>query len=400
MIEYKKGGDEVEIKNIPNDVKETLLALENNGFEAYLVGGCVRDMLMKRTVHDYDITTDALPDEVIEVFDGSGLVTDGIRHGTVGIIKKTGVLEITTYRIDGRYSDSRHPDGVRFTKSLREDLSRRDFTVNAIACDIRGNIADPFGGISDIGKRVIRAVGDPRLRFSEDALRIIRAIRFSSVLGFDIENETLSAMLEKKELLKNISPERIYSELTKLLTGKNAGSVLKYWDILPFGIKPDALPFEKRTQQEAADFPLSYALFLKNDKEKAEGFFASLRADKKTAALTTETLNTPLPDTEVKMRLCLSDTSRESIERVISYKYLTGEISSREPYLSLLSSALKKCFKTANLAVNGNDLKDIGFSGRGIGEALSFLLREVIENGCENEKESLILALKSKFTHN
>ena len=384
---------------IPDSVKKTLETLENNGFEAYLVGGCVRDMLMGRAVHDYDITTNALPEEVIAAFPDNGKVTDGIRHGTVGIIWGKAVNEITTYRVDGTYSDARHPDGVFFTKSLKEDLRRRDFTVNAIACDLEGNVFDPCGGEKDIENELLRAVGDPRRRFSEDALRIMRALRFSAVLGFEIEKETLLAMREKKELLFLIAPERIYSEMTKLLSGRYAAKALKEADILPFGIVPVRKPFEKRTDAETADAPLSYALFLSGAKERAESFFESLRADKKTAREALKTLETPLPGDETAMRFCLSENEPGTIRRVISYNYLTGKISSREPYLALLSSAGEKCCKISDLCVTGRDIIKAGLSGEKVGGALSFLLREVILGRVENEKTSLTAHLEGKFTH-
>ena len=384
---------------IPESVKKTLETLENNGFEAYLVGGCVRDMIMNRAVHDYDITTNALPEEVIASFPDNGKVTDGIRHGTVGIIWGKTVNEITTYRVDGKYSDARHPDGVFFTKSLKEDLLRRDFTVNAIACDLSGNIFDPCGGEKDIENKLLRAVGDPGKRFSEDALRIMRALRFSSVLGFEIEKETLFSMREKKELLSLIAPERIYSEMTKLLTGRFAANALREADILPFGIVPECEPFEKRTDAEAADVPLSYALFLGNEKEKAESFFKSLRADKKTAREALKTLKTPLPEDETAMRFCLSENEIDAVRRVISYNYLKGKIASREPYVALLSSAGEKCCKIKDLRVTGRDIINAGLSGEKVGEALSFLLREVILGRVKNEKTSLTAHLEGKFTH-
>lgn len=389
----------MELSNLPQSVRKTLETLENCGFEAYLVGGCVRDKLMGQSVHDYDITTNARPDEIIAAFPGNEKVTDGIRHGTVGIVWEKNVVEITTYRVDGAYSDSRHPDKVVFTKSLEEDLLRRDFTVNAIACDLSGNIFDPCGGIIDIEKKTIRAVGSPMLRFSEDALRIMRALRFSSVLGFGIESETLLAMREKKELLRLIAPERIYSEMTKLLTGKNAADALANADILPFDIVPESSFFEKRTDEERADVPLSYALFLSGAKEEAEKFFSSLRADKKTARETLRTLETPLAEDETAMRHCLSKLDRASVERIIAYHYLTGKIPSREAFLALLSSSEKKCCRIGDLCVTGNDLIASGLSGKDVGEALSFLLSEVIAGSVENDRMSLLSHIKGKFTH-
>ncbi|MBP3267593.1 MAG: CCA tRNA nucleotidyltransferase, partial [Ruminococcus sp.] len=202
------------------DVDEILERLESCGFEAYTVGGCVRDTIMGRSAHDTDITTNALPEQVIAAFDGYKVIPTGLKHGTVTILKNSVPYEITTYRIDGEYKDSRRPETVEFTASITEDLARRDFTMNAIAMDRHGNIADPFGGKDDIGKGIIRCVGDPVQRFSEDALRIMRAVRFAAQLGFSIEEKTAEAVHSMKGRLKNISVERIRSELDKLLCGK------------------------------------------------------------------------------------------------------------------------------------------------------------------------------------
>lgn len=212
---------------------EILNVLEKSGFEAYLVGGCVRDTLMERPFHDTDITTNALPEQIIEVFRNYKTIPTGIKHGTVTVISEGVPYEITTYRIDGQYSDSRRPDSVEFTSSLREDLARRDFTINAVAMNSDGEISDPFGGSEDIKNGIIRCVGSPQKRFSEDALRIMRAVRFSSQLGFRIEPQTAEAVHNMKDRLKNISAERIREELDKLICGKNCLSVLmEYSDVI------------------------------------------------------------------------------------------------------------------------------------------------------------------------
>lgn len=221
--------------------------LEDAGFEAFFVGGCVRDAVLSRingseySCSDTDITTNALPYQIKEVFSAYRTVDTGIAHGTVTVIipsasncnEKSMKAEVTTYRIDGNYADNRHPDSVNFTSSLREDLERRDFTVNAIACDSNGNIVDPFGGIRDIEARQIKAVGNPEKRFREDALRIMRALRFSAVLGFDIAEDTVKAMSQCGVLLRNIAQERLFTEFVKLLKGSNAAEVIRqHIDIL------------------------------------------------------------------------------------------------------------------------------------------------------------------------
>ncbi len=212
--------------SLPENISDILNKLSSNGFKAYVVGGCVRDSIMDVAPHDWDITTDALPDEIKTVFSNFKTVDTGIKHGTVTVISNGGPVEITTFRIDGNYSDNRHPDSVIFSKSIEDDLARRDFTVNAMAYNPKDGLIDIFGGTEDIKKKVLRCVGNPDERFNEDALRILRALRFSSVLDFDIERYTSDSIVLNENLLAKIAPERINSELLKLLTGDNVFNVL------------------------------------------------------------------------------------------------------------------------------------------------------------------------------
>lgn len=197
------------------DVSFILDTLNKNNFEAYIVGGCVRDSLLKRQLRDWDITTSALPEEIIKLFDKT--IPTGIKHGTVTVVINKENYEVTTYRIDGEYSDNRHPDEVVFTRSLKEDLSRRDFTVNALAYNEVEGLVDMFNGIEDLKNKTIRCVGDPNKRFTEDALRMLRAIRFACQLRFSIEKDTYEAIGSNYHLLKNVSSERIRDELDKIL---------------------------------------------------------------------------------------------------------------------------------------------------------------------------------------
>ncbi|MBE7070835.1 MAG: hypothetical protein E7386_10115, partial [Ruminococcaceae bacterium] len=199
--------------------------LEKNGFEAYLVGGCVRDGILGRQTNDYDVTTNAFPSDIKKVFFDCNTIDVGIAHGTVAVVCGDEIIEITTYRIDGEYKDNRHPESVNFSTDIKDDLSRRDFTVNAMAYN--GQLVDYFGGLDDLSKRIIRCVGDPDTRFNEDALRILRAMRFSSVLGFEIEGVTAKAIIKNAHLLSSISHERILAELKKLLCGCNVVSVIQ-----------------------------------------------------------------------------------------------------------------------------------------------------------------------------
>ena len=200
---------------IPDRAAVILDTIHKAGYEAYVVGGCVRDAIMGREPHDWDITTSAEPGQVKALF--ARTIDTGLQHGTVTVMQGHEGFEVTTYRIDGKYEDGRHPSEVVFTRSLREDLQRRDFTINAMAYNEQEGVVDLFGGLEDLEKGLIRAVGDPRQRFSEDALRIMRAVRFAAVFGFAIEDETRAAMEEIAPNLDRISAERINAELTKLL---------------------------------------------------------------------------------------------------------------------------------------------------------------------------------------
>jgi len=203
---------------LPEKVKYIISVIEKAGYEAYAVGGCVRDSLLDRVPKDWDITTDALPEEVKGMFRRT--LDTGLQHGTVTVMLDGEGFEVTTYRIDGQYEDGRHPDSVSFTRKLSEDLLRRDFTINAMAYNETKGIVDIFDGQADLENRVIRAVGDPVQRFSEDALRIMRAARFASELDFEIENETLAAMKKLSPNIEKVSAERIRVELMKLIMGK------------------------------------------------------------------------------------------------------------------------------------------------------------------------------------
>ncbi|MCR5400089.1 MAG: HD domain-containing protein, partial [Treponema sp.] len=213
---------------IPEILKEFNSVFEKNGFKAYLVGGAVRDTIMKKSVHDWDITSDAKPEEIQKIF--KKVIPTGIQHGTVTVLYKGNEIEVTTFRTDGTYSDGRHPDSVSFTGDLTEDLSRRDFTMNAIAASLKdGKIIDPFNGQKDIKKKIIRTVGNPKERFLEDGLRPVRAIRFSSKLNFCIEKNTYSAIFQDNILKKvsSVSLERFRDEFEKILSSKNPSIALK-----------------------------------------------------------------------------------------------------------------------------------------------------------------------------
>ena len=211
----------------PRYVKAIIDKLTYHGYEAYIVGGCLRDMLIGRAPSDFDVTTSALPDDILRVFSDMRTIPTGLKHGTVTVLSEGNPIEVTTFRTDGEYLDSRHPESVSFTSNICDDLSRRDFTVNAIAYNERGGIIDPFGGKADIKSKLLRAVGNPEARMREDALRIMRALRFSAQLGFSIEKNTLLALKSTKEGLANVSRERIGVEMAKLITADKPESALR-----------------------------------------------------------------------------------------------------------------------------------------------------------------------------
>ena len=211
---------------IPNDVKIILDTLKDNGYESYIVGGSIRDFIISTALpKDYDIATNALPKEIIRLFHKT--VPTGIKHGTVTVMINGEGYEVTTYRIDGKYLDNRRPEGVTFVSNLKEDLARRDFTINALAFNEEDGVLDYFGGIEDLDNKIIRAVGEPNKRFQEDALRMLRAIRFAASLDFHIEEKTLEAIKANSKLILNISSERIRDELCKMLVSNNSTKALR-----------------------------------------------------------------------------------------------------------------------------------------------------------------------------
>ena len=240
---------------IPEFVKNLLWTLESAGHQAWCVGGCVRDLRLGREPADWDVTTSALPEETMAVFGGRAVPT-GAKHGTVTVRTEGQPVEVTTFRKDGAYRDHRRPETVTFTDSLEEDLRRRDFTVNAMALDLRETFRDPFGGLADLERGLLRCVGEPDRRFGEDALRILRGLRFSACLGFTLETETAASIRKNRELLRDIASERIWTELSRLLTGRWAAEVLRAYPEVVGVFWPELLPmigFDQRTRHHCYD---------------------------------------------------------------------------------------------------------------------------------------------------
>ena len=436
--------------DIPQAALSAIEQLNNAGFSAYLVGGCVRDLLMGREPGDYDITTAALPEQVEAVFAGRRIIETGLKHGTVTVLLDGLPLEITTYRQDVSYSDHRHPDAVRFTPKLEDDLSRRDFTVNAMAWHPREGLVDLFGGRADIEGRRIRCVGDPGQRFDEDALRILRALRFSSVLGFAVDPATAKAAFDKRQLLDHVSRERIAAELTKLLCGAEVCRVVTdCWPILAVPI-PELAPmagFDQRSKYHCYDVlthcavscgavppekvvrwtallhdagkPACFTLddqgrghfygHAKVSAEIAERVLTRLRFDRDTirrVRALTELHDCPIdppegPPTRAVKRLLgrLGETDffnllavkrGDALAHAPAYRGRTAACDRIEALArELLAQA--SCMTLRDLAVNGSDLMELGYApGPALGRTLEGLLDAVLSDRVPNEREALL----------
>lgn len=371
---------------LPRNAEFIISKLTAAGFEAYAVGGFVRDKIMGRAVSDIDITTSALPEETKKVFADYTVIETGIKHGTVTLILDNVPYEVTTYRRESGYTDSRHPDSVTFVRDINIDLSRRDFTVNSIAYSPIYGIVDPYGGIDDINNKIIRAVGDPYKRFEEDALRILRALRFSSVLGFEIEEQTSYAVSRLCGTLNKVSPERILTELKKLLCGINAENVLRKY----IGCIESIIPVKggyERLSLLPENFPMRMTCLCGSAVTDALKY---LRSDNKTKHLCSVLSSSePIPEDETKLKLYISQLGRETAGIVLDYRrILYGE---DKDFLGERILNSDTCLSVAELAVNGNDLIESGIKGTDVGRILKQLLFSVIINETDNNKKSLLL---------
>lgn len=434
--------------SLPIEVKTIIDRLEGAGHQAFCVGGAVRDCLMGITPGDWDITTSALPEETRKVFSDYKTVDTGIKHGTLTVIIDHKPFEITTYRIDGEYSDNRHPQNVQFTRDLENDLARRDFTVNALAYNTGTGLVDLYGGQDDIYNSIIKTVGNPDKRFNEDGLRIMRALRFSSVLGFSIEDETSNAIHQNKDLLKNISPERISTELVKLIQGKNVFNILmEYSDVFSV-IIPEIAPAVNFTQYGKKhaydvwehichtvdtipqDKDLRLTMLLHdlgkvpchklNDKgestfknhaivggEMAKEILSRLRMDKKTINRVSflvsnhdfepcesklelkKHLKTKTPD-DIRTLLVIKKSDRGALSE--SYRDISEGTEKTLLWLKEIEDN-NECVTISQLDVSGNDLVNIGITGENVGKALETLLDAVIDEKVANKKTDLLTYL-------
>ena len=382
----------------PKYVRQVLVTLQGRGFPAYLVGGCVRDMLLGVRPHDWDVCTGALPEEVLALFPGSR--PTGMRHGTVTVVIGSRQVEVTTFRTEGSYTDHRHPDMVQFVGDLTADLSRRDFTMNAIAISADGLIADPFGGAEDIRRQVIRCVGDPEKRFEEDALRMFRALRFSARLGFTIDLFTMEGIRAKASLAAFLAAERVRDELEKLLLTRSPETVfsLVWLGLLTRYLSPglpdpallqklDKLP--RKAQVRWAG--LCHVLGAAGCIPSAEGFLTALRLDHSTVRMASDTagiLAAPPPDSDLERKRLLKRYGVDTLRCALACRdAFTGARESRELRRILKSG---ECFSLRHLAVSGDDLLALGLRGRAVGEMLDFLLEYVMEFPDNNRRELLL----------
>lgn len=382
--------------NLPLGAKIIIERLESVGKRAHIVGGSVRDFLLLKTPFDYDITTDALPEEMKEIFSDFRTVETGIKHGTLTVLADGEPYEVTTYRVDGEYEDHRHPKKVEFTDSLAGDLARRDFTMNAICYNERDGFVDMFDGLGDIKNKIIRAVGDPARRFEEDALRILRAIRFSAVLGFEIEENTRKWAIEKSHLLSMVSPERIYTEFKKLMGGKYAYSVLEtYTDILSrFLLDTIRLPRREDFDKASFEARLLSLFLLSADSPTAAfvDFCDRMRTDSKIKRLGRSVLDNI--DISLSHRsqilLAIASLSEETVRLLCEVRELI--CVENTPTGMEIDEILRLGYplSLSSLAISGDDVKAIGFSGREIGEVLNNLLTLVLSDKVTNERNALL----------
>jgi len=442
--------------NLPADVAVLLAMLRDAGYPAYAVGGCVRDALLGIEPHDWDICTSALPAQMQQVFRGLHTVETGLKHGTLTVVVNHVPYEITTFRVDGAYTDHRHPDTVSFVDNIAEDLSRRDFTVNAMAWSPDAGLVDLFGGRDDLAAGVIRCVGEPALRFDEDALRILRALRFASIYDFTIDPATDAAARKLAPSLAGVAGERIREELLKLLCGRGAGRILRAYPDILSEIIPEIRPMIGYDQQNhhhsydlwehtvravenippEADLRLAMLLhdtgkpLVRTTDEHGEGHYRGhQQASAEIAARAADTLrldnatrdrvlllvryhDIPLRTESGEINLDRSfllrklnrfgETDLRDLIRIhradrIATGYSSPEREDRrmKERLDALDALLaeKPCYTLKDLAVNGHDLQAAGLRGKEIGETLQRLLEDVMDGRVENSRDALLRAV-------
>lgn len=397
---------------MPAQVEKALSMLNNCGFESYIVGGCVRDAMLGSVPSDWDITTSASPTEIMECFSGFRTIGTGLKHGTVTAIVDGMHLEVTTYRIDGKYTDKRRPDKVTFTDKVALDLRRRDFTINAMAYN-KGGMVDLFGGMNDIENKLIRCVGDPDERFNEDGLRILRAMRFASVLGFSVEEKTRESIHKNKGLLKNISSERIYTELCRMTAGTGFVEVMSgYRDVIeefiPQLTELSAELWIKNLKSSSLvdSMPMKLSLlFYGLDGVK---ILKNLKSDNSTIRevnLVTKNMEISIVPDFVSIRRLMGNLGQESLRSIIQVQKAFAKTSGLKMKTEDLQKAEKlmnkiidenQCCSLSNLAIKGSDVVESGISkGPKVGEILERTLEEVIRGNLENDRDVLLNFINS-----
>lgn len=397
---------------IPDDVINIINTLENFGFEAFIVGGCVRDFLLAKTPKDWDITTNALPKDIKKIF--TKTIDTGIEHGTVTVVINKNNYEVTTYRIDGEYADFRHPKKVSFTSNIREDLSRRDFTINAIAYNPTSNIyIDFFDGKIDINNKIVKGVGIPEVRFNEDALRMMRAVRFVNQLGFQIEKNTFNAIKKNAYLIKKISIERIRDEFIKLISSDYIENLilLEKSNLLQYFLPEISIKINSDYNKNIIilkniknNYILRLTFLLSHlDEKNAVNVLKRLKFDNltiKSIKLILKYFNIDLKDNITHVRKTMSVLEPNYFKDLITLKFIISranynlkECKRLDNIYDQINSVLKnnQCYSLKHLEINGNDLKNLGISnGKIIGEILNRCLDFVIENPDKNNKKILL----------
>ena len=399
---------------VPKNVKLIINILEDNGYEAYAVGGCVRDAVIGREPNDWDITTSAMPEDIKRIFNKT--IDTGIKHGTITVLIEKVGYEITTYRIDGEYEDGRHPKNVEFTSNLVEDLKRRDFTINAMAFNDRNGIVDEFDGIGDLEKGVIKCVGNPVHRFGEDALRILRAVRFAASLNFTIEENTREAIISMAENLKKISKERIQAELEKLIMSDHPEKLKTACETgITKVIFEEIDRINKAGKLEeilalVCSMPKNHylrwtALLIESSREEAAKILKGFKFDNKTVGIVSrlvEAAKRQLPGSRSDVRRDIYEIGEDIYELYLEFLnvYLEHAESKsggdsyncaqlRQEYHDIIETG--ECISLKGLAVNGRDLLELGAErGEQVGEGLIMLLYKVLENEKLNDRETLI----------
>ncbi len=435
---------------LPDYVKDCIDALESAGFTAYAVGGCVRDSLLGLAPHDYDLCTSALPHQTEAVFSDHRLVLAGKKHGTVGVITNSGVVEITTYRTEGDYRDNRHPEWVAFVPDIESDLARRDFTVNAMAYSPDHGFADPFGGQRDLKDHVLRAVGEPKMRFEEDSLRILRGVRFAVKYGLTPDAATMDAMKKQSHLMDNLARERVFEELCKLLILVTAEDLARFAPILA-AVIPELEPmigFDQHSPHHAydvfthtahvventpGDLTLRWAALLHDigkiptftqdatgrghfyghapkSAEMAEDILRRLKAPTQFREDVVNLIGlhmTKLEPTKKSVRRWLSRLGEDTLHSLLTLQEAdmgskgTGipEEMSQFPQLRAIAAEIQAenaCLSLKDLAVNGHDLMALGLEGKAIGQTLNHLLELVLDEAIENSREALLSAARQE----